>query len=141
MGCGVSAANEQVVRDFNDAISRHDFDRLGELLDDGATYEVCGIELQGAGVFDKATLLQVLPGMLGLFEPGSPRMTITRMFNDGDWVIMEGVAEGSFRSGAAYDNRYVIVFEVVDGRVRTVREYMDTQHAATLFAAALGAGT
>jgi ketosteroid isomerase-like protein len=141
VGPSVSAANEQVVRDFNDAISRHDFDRLAALLDDGATYEVCGIELQGAGVFDKATMLQVLPGMLGLFEHGSPRMTITRMFRDGDWVIMEGVGEGTFRNGAAYDNRYIIVFEVVDGRVRTVREYMDTQHAATLFAAATAAAT
>jgi ketosteroid isomerase-like protein len=135
----MTASREQVVRDFNDAISRHDFDRLAELLDDGASYEVCGIELQGAGVYDKATILQILPGMLSLFEPGSPRMTITRLFRDGDWVIMEGTGEGRFANGAAYDNRYVIVFEVVDGRVRTVREYMDTQHAATVFAAATGA--
>jgi ketosteroid isomerase-like protein len=131
----MSASPEQVVRDFNDAISRHDFDRLAELLDDGASYEVCGIDLPGAGVFDKATILETLPGMLALFEDGSPRMTITRIFRDGDWAIMEGTGAGTFRNGAAYDNRYIIVFEVVDGRVRTVREYMDTQHAAALFAA------
>jgi hypothetical protein len=31
----------------------------------------------------------------------------------------------------------VILYEIVVGRVRTVREYMDTQHAARLFAAAV----
>jgi ketosteroid isomerase-like protein len=135
------SANEQVVREFNETISRHDFDRLARLLDDNATYEACGIDLEGAGLFDKDTLLQMLPGMLALFEPGSPRMTITRMFNDDDWVVMEGTGAGTFRNGASYDNRYIIVFEVVDGRVRTVREYMDTQHMAAMFAAASGQAT
>ena len=131
----MSASAEQVVRDFHAAVSRHDFDRLAELLDDGASYEVCGIELEGAGVFDKATVLRILPGMLSLFEPGSPRMTITRLFRDGDWIIMEGNGEGRFRNGALYENRYIIVHEVLDGRIRTIREYMDTQHAASIFAA------
>jgi uncharacterized protein len=135
----VTADPDAVVRDFNDAISRHDFDRLAELLDDSATYEVCGIELEGAGVYDKATMLQILPGMLSLFAAGSPRMNIMRTFRDGDWVVMEGVGEGEFANGAPYDNRYVIIFEVIDGRVRTVREYMDTQHAARMFAAAAAA--
>ena len=66
----------------------------------------------------------------------SPRMTITRLFRDGDWIMMEGTGEGTFANGAQYDNRYVIVYEVVDGRVRTVREHMDTQHATRIFAGA-----
>lgn len=131
----MSASPEQVVRDFAAAFGRHDVQRLAELLDDAASYEVCGIEMEGAGVFDKTTILQILPGMLALFEDGSPRTTITRMFRDGDWVVAEATADGTFRNGAPYDNRYVFVYEVIDGRVRTVREYMDTQHAATLFAA------
>jgi ketosteroid isomerase-like protein len=49
---------------------------------------------------------------------------------------MEGRGEGRFVNGAPYENRYVVVHEVVDGRLRTVREYMDTQHAATMFAGA-----
>ena len=66
----------------------------------------------------------------------SPRMTITRLFRDGDWIMMEGTGEGAVANGAQYDNRYVIVYEVVDGRVRTVREHMDTQHATRIFASA-----
>ena len=132
----MKSAGEQVVDEFGDAITRRDFERLAELLDDDLSYEICGIELAGAGVFDKPTILAALRRVLGLFEDGSPRMTITKVFHDGDWIIAESTGAGRFRNGTDYDNRYVILYEIINGRVRTVREYMDTQHAARLFAAA-----
>ena len=55
----VTADPDAVVRDFNDAISHHDFDRLAELLDDSATYEVCGIELEGAGFLPRDVRVKV----------------------------------------------------------------------------------
>jgi len=132
----MTAAAEQIVMEFGEAVSARDFARLAELLDDDLRYELCGIELEGAGIFDKPTVLENFRAVLDLFEDGSPRMTVTRMFRDGDWIIAEGTGAGRFRNGLAYDNRYIILYEIVDGRVRTVREYMDTQHAAKLFAAA-----
>jgi len=127
---------EQVVTEINDAVMKRDFARLAALFDDDLRYEICGIEMPGAGVFDKDSILESFPEVLSLFEDGSPRMTVTRLFRDGDWVIAESTGAGRFRNGTEWDNRYVIVYEIVDGRVRTVREYMDTQHAAKLFAAA-----
>jgi uncharacterized protein len=125
-----------IVSDFHEAVTRRDFARIAELLHEDATYEVCGIELVGAGVFDRAAMLENLPQALAAFAEGSPRMTITKRFRDGDWVIIEGTGSGRFRNGMPYDSRYVVVHEIADGRLRTIREYMDTQHAATLFAAA-----
>jgi uncharacterized protein len=130
--------SEQVVVDFGDAVARRDFARLAELLADDVGYEICGIEMPGAGVFDKRTILERFPEVLSLFEDGGPTMTITRMFHDGDWVIAESTGAGRFRNGTEYDNRYIIVYEIVDGQIRTVREYMDTQHGAVLFAQAGG---
>jgi hypothetical protein len=92
---------------------------------------------RGAGVFDKPTILARLPELLSLFEDGGPRMTITKVFQGRDWIIAERSGAGRFLNGTDDDNRYVILDETVDGRVRTVREYMDTQHAAQLFAAAV----
>ena len=128
--------HEQIVRDFGAAITNRDFARLAELLDDDAVYEIAGIEMEGAGVFSKETLLARMPAVLTLFEEGSPRLTITHTFRDGDWIITEATGAGRFANGSTYDNRYVIIYEIVDGRVRTVREYMDTQHAARIFAQA-----
>jgi ketosteroid isomerase-like protein len=132
------AESEQVVRDLGDAIARRDFARLAELLDDSVSYEICGIEMPGAGVFGKDAILAAFPEVLSLFEDDGPRMTITRMFHDGDWVIAESTGAGRFRNGTEYDNRYIIVYEIVGGRIRTVREYMDTQHGARLFAEGAG---
>ena len=128
--------HEQIVVDLGHAITNRDFARLAELLDDDVVYEIAGIEMEGAGVFDKTTLLATMPRVLTLFEDGSPRLTITHTFRDGDWIITEATGAGRFANGTIYDNRYVILYEIVDGRIRTVREYMDTQHAARLFAAA-----
>ena len=128
--------HEQIVADFGAAITTRDFARLAELLDDDVVYEIAGIEMEGAGVFDKRTLLETMPRVLTLFEDGSPRLTVTQSFRDGDWIITEATGSGRFANGTIYDNRYVILYEIVDGRVRTVREYMDTQHAARLFAGA-----
>jgi uncharacterized protein len=135
----MTAAADQIVREFGEAVAAHDLARLAELLDDNLSYEMCAIDLPGAGTFDKPTMLARFGEVLERFEHDSPRMTITRVFHDGDWVIAEGVGAGRFRNGLDYDNRYIILYEILDGRVRTVREYMDTQHAATLFAAAAGA--
>lgn len=126
--------HEQIVADVGRAITNRDFAALAELLDDEVVYEIAGIEMEGAGVFDKATLLETMPRVLELFEAGSPRLTITHTFRDGDWIITEATGAGRFANGTIYDNRYVTLYEIVDGRVRTVREYMDTQHAARLFA-------
>jgi len=134
MGQTHPQAPEQVVRDLHAAITARDFARLRDLLDDRLAWEVCGIDFAGAGIFDKAAILGTMPGMLEVFEEGSPRMTITSLFRDGDWVIAEGTGAGVFRDGRSYENRYVFFHEIVDGRVRTLREYMDTQHMASLFA-------
>ena len=59
---------ERIARELSAAIEARDFARLAELLDDDLSYEVCGIEMAGAGVFDKQTLLANMPAVLSLFE-------------------------------------------------------------------------
>jgi ketosteroid isomerase-like protein len=58
------------------------------------------------------------------------------MIAEGDWVVVESEGTGSFQNGRPYRNRYAIVFEIVDGRLRTIREYMDTGHMASMLSAA-----
>lgn len=130
----MSAQPKEVVRSFTAAVSAHDVERMRELLADDCTYEICGFELPGAGAYIKAQILEILPGVLSLFEDGSPEVEIVQLIGEGPWVACESTAGGRFRNGVAYENRYVILYEVVDGRVRNVREYMDTQHAASLMA-------
>jgi len=77
-----------------------------------------------------------LPELLSVLADDSPRMELGLMIAEGDWVVVESEATGSFRNRTPYSNRHAIVFEIVDGRVRTIREYMDTGHMASVLSAA-----
>ena len=131
----VSTAQE-TVRAYNDALNAQDWDRFGELLHPELSYEVLTFHLPGGGsTMDKATTLQMLPGMVSsIFDAAGPRIEITNLFTDGHWVLAEAHGTGTLNEGTAYENRYALVYEVVDGQIKTAREYMDTQQMAGLLA-------
>ncbi|KRR21290.1 ketosteroid isomerase [Bradyrhizobium lablabi] len=46
---------------------------------------------------------------------------------DGDAVIIEERMRATLPEGRPYDNDYCFIFVVADGRIKQVREYMDTR--------------
>ena len=50
----------------------------------------------------------------------------TALHADGDAVIIEERMRATLPDGRGYDNAYCFVFTLQDGRIRQVREYMDT---------------
>lgn len=48
------------------------------------------------------------------------------LFGDGDTVILEQQFRAKLPDGKSYDNDYCFLIELEDGRIRQVREYMDT---------------
>ncbi|MFI1919912.1 nuclear transport factor 2 family protein [Nocardia sp. NPDC020380] len=50
-------------------------------------------------------------------------------------VVVETRMRATLRNGQKYDNDYCFVFEVSDGLITRVREYMDTRRAEEMFAA------
>ena len=51
---------------------------------------------------------------------------LRRVFADGDSVVVEMRLGATLAHGGAYDNEYCFVFELRDGLIWRVREYMDT---------------
>jgi ketosteroid isomerase-like protein len=49
------------------------------------------------------------------------------MYCDGDTVILEERMQATLANGRHYDNDYCFIFELREGRIARVREYMDTQ--------------
>jgi ketosteroid isomerase-like protein len=62
-------------------------------------------------------------------DPGSTRIEVTRSLADGDHVAVEWTSRARTRGGAPYENHCAGVFTVRDGKIRAVREYMDTHYA------------
>lgn len=51
---------------------------------------------------------------------------IRGVYADGNVVIIEERMRATLRNGNDYDNDYCFVFELQDGRIHRVREYLDT---------------
>ena len=64
--------------------------------------------------------------------PNGLACEIHRVYGDGDTVILELTNRGKLANGKDYENEYCFVFEVENGKVRRVREYVDTQKVVTL---------
>jgi ketosteroid isomerase-like protein len=63
------------------------------------------------------------------------RIDLRGVYADGDTVIVEERMRATLANGGHYDNDYCFIFEMQDGRIRRVREYMDTKRGAEWFAA------
>ena len=60
--------------------------------------------------------------------------TASRFIAEDDLVVVECQGRVTTKKGPRYDNRYCLVCRVVDGRIREITEYLDTE----LVTAALG---
>jgi ketosteroid isomerase-like protein len=54
------------------------------------------------------------------------RLRLCRLFADGNTVVAELESDSVFRDGEPYKNNYVMIYEVRDGKITAVREYLDS---------------
>ncbi|HLW71640.1 MAG TPA: nuclear transport factor 2 family protein [Candidatus Binataceae bacterium] len=66
--------------------------------------------------------------------PNGVTSEIRRVYADGDTVLIEMTNSAKFSNGRDYTNEYCFVFEIEDGKIRRVREYVDTQKVVALTA-------
>ena len=66
------------------------------------------------------------------------QMDFGGVFADGDTVVVETRLRATLANGGRYDNEYCFIFGLAAGRIRRVREYMDTQRGARCFASPVG---
>lgn len=124
----------ETVTILNDAVTARDWDTFASLLAEDLSYTVMSAQLPGGNVpMDRETLLSTLPAMTEMFATGSPVMTFAHVVTAGEWIVVEAEGTGQLSDGTEYRNRTAFFYEVHDGLVRTVREYFDTGHVASLF--------
>lgn len=56
-------------------------------------------------------------------------MEVISVMADGNRVALEVISEGELENGRRYNNEYFVLFKIVDGKIKEVREYNDTLHA------------
>jgi hypothetical protein len=127
---GELEANKALVRRFAATLSAGDLDSVARFFDDDSTWTIEASGIEGAGTHrGRAIIEEFLRPVRGMFEPGDPKLAITRLVAEGPLVVMEARGTGLLRNGSPYDNRYAFVFELDGAKIRAIREYMDTHHA------------
>jgi len=85
----------------------------------------------GVGTLDLDTLIAQTKALLGIARVAET--TITGTTAEGDRVAVESRGNFEFEDGRAYRNSYHHLFELRDGRVTAVREYLDLRVTEATF--------
>src|SRR5262245_18000866 len=121
--------NKALARRFFERFDANDIPGALDTLADDATWWIAGKpkDLQAAGVHDKEQIARVFARMTGRLR-GGLRMSVKSAIAEGDRVALEVVSHGELENGRVYENEYHTLVTVHGGKIREVREYMDTQH-------------
>src|SRR5688572_24926536 len=122
--------NKNVVLSFFENFSAGKVDAALAMLADTATWWVAGNpeKFVLAGTKTKAQFAELLNG-IGAAMPKGLRVTPKGLTAEGDRVAVEAESYGETATGKIYNNLYHILFEVRDGKIQAVREYLNTMHA------------
>ncbi len=123
-----SEKNKEIVRQAMAALGRGDIDEFLANADDNVTFTLIGNTPVSGTVRGKQTALEGLRSALGTrIEGGGIVMTIDNLIAEGDYVAEQARGKARTKSGKDYNNTYCRVWHIVDGKVKSLVEYLDTE--------------
>jgi uncharacterized protein len=130
-----SEQNKQLVLDLWKAFAERKFQKVSELFDDDIEWiapegNATAVASNGPSyMIGKEAVMQfITSGFRKIFQE-EVYFEIRNIYADGNTVIVEQAFQARVANGNFYKNDYCFIIELKDGRVRQVREYMDTQRA------------
>jgi len=127
--------NKKVVTEFMEVFSSGDVDGILGSLTDDATWWVAG-DIPGiSGTKDKAGFGEMLGGIAEGTTTGAIRLTPLAFTAEGERVAVETESYAELKNGRVYNNLYHFVFTVRDGKISSVKEFLDTEHTTAVFVA------
>ena len=117
--------NKQLVRDFFEALNTGDVERIVAAYAEDGQLQTMGNTLI-SGVYSRDQIAAAAGGIYDVFPDGL-HFTIKDMVAEGDKVAVEAESEGEHVSGQTYANQYHFLFELRDGKLASLKEYMDTE--------------
>jgi ketosteroid isomerase-like protein len=120
----MSDANKTVGLTFVEALGRGDAVLAKTVISEDLVAVARGSGV-GAGSRNYAEILAIFDMFSTITKTGL-NPTILSVTAEDDRVVVEWDGHCTLTNGAAYDNHYVHVFFVRDGKIRELREYFDT---------------
>ncbi len=128
--------NKKMVTAFWEAFSKGDGKTTGKYLADTATWEAMGT-VGGdpmSVVRNKEEIMNLAIQMKTDMAPKGLTLTPIGWTCQDSRVAVEMEGTGVLAvDGKSYDNRYHFLIEIVDHKIASIKEYMDTLHAKRVF--------
>lgn len=120
------ASSREIVQRWFDLIAKGDAQAAFALFSDDVTYDLKGTT-PVSGVY--SGLKQIVEDFFTPWRKqivGDIVLTVDELIGDGDRVVALARGKAKTIHGLPYDNDYVFVFGLRDGKIREVIEYLDT---------------
>ena len=117
--------NKSVVRAFIDALSRGDVNAMNSVITEDIVAVAKGTSVLST-TRDHAQTLEAVAGLKASTKNGIA-FDIVSLTEEGDRVVCETKGSSELVTGQPYNNEYVFIFTLRDGRVCGIREYFDTK--------------
>lgn len=124
-------ANKQIVAKFLEVFSSGAVDETMAMMTDDATWWVAGT-LPISGTHPKPQFEKLLRGISEACT-GPIRLAPRAWTAEGERVAVEAESFADTRNGRHYHNLYHFLFTVRDGKIASVKEYLDTMHTNAIF--------
>ena len=126
--------NKKVVSEFFECFSSTDINGALSLLDEAVIWRAMGREggLPMSGEMNK----EAIGGLICAVREAIPdglKLTPAGWTTEGDRVALEMESYGKLHNGKVYNNLYHFLITVSDGKITSLKEYMDTYHAKSIF--------
>ena len=135
----VATDGKAVIERYVAALNAGDGAAVADSFAEDAVWELDG-DLPISGTWDgrDAILNGFFPTAGTLLDPDSTRVEVTRTLAEGDDVVIEWTSRARTRRGDPYENHCIGVFTIAHGKIKAVREYMDTGYAQQRLGALVG---
>lgn len=121
---------KRTVMKFFEGINAGDMEAAAEAFAEDATFWVPGsLPFSGTLHGRKSILEKNLLPSIKLSMPGTLKVEVRNIIAEGDLVAVEWVTSRKTISGRDYLNYFHGLFQVHDGKIQGLREYLDTQYA------------
>jgi ketosteroid isomerase-like protein len=128
-------ANKQFIREYFEAVCGGNNEKVVGSFADDVTWWVPPSSPMAGTYRGKDEVLGMFGKGVSLYAPAPMTIEILGMVADDTKVAAEVKISATTAKGAPYENHYHFLFELGGGKIKAVKEYVDTLYAQrTLFA-------
>jgi len=131
-----TTANKQLLQDIYAQISKGNLQPLLDSMADDIQWTIIGsTAVSGTSRGKQEVIDKLLKPVRARLAEGPIVFQPERFIAEGEYVVMQAKGRATALSGKPYNNTYCIVCRIVDGKVKEMVDYVDTE----LITSALGA--